>query len=237
MDFSGGCCSPVLLILYYPYKTVIFDVEYTYNHFFYVFTRCRRCSVCCKSRGMFWLRRAQTEVMQSSRTWFVTLTFSPSNHIKNYALTISQYVETLSLRDRDLFFGKKLDHTCIEDVRGLNISDPDLKFRLLCKGFGDKIVLFLKRLRKNTFKKFRYFFVFEKHKSGNPHVHMLIHQEPGDELLKKAEVQEEWIREGFSHVRLLKEDLNTARYVCKYLLKEGSKGIRVRASFRYGSMK
>ncbi|CAL9915480.1 hypothetical protein LSO9J_200001 [Candidatus Liberibacter solanacearum] len=26
------------------------------------------------------------------------------------------------------------------------------------------------------------------------------------------------MREGFSHVRLLREDLNTARYVCKYLL-------------------
>ncbi|ADR52461.1 hypothetical protein CKC_03560 [Candidatus Liberibacter solanacearum CLso-ZC1] len=56
-------------------------------------------------------------------------------------------------------------------------------------------------------------------------------------ILKKAEDNEEWMREGFSHVCLLKEDLNTARYVCKYLLKEDAKGIRVRASFRYGSMK
>ncbi|ADR52443.1 hypothetical protein CKC_03470 [Candidatus Liberibacter solanacearum CLso-ZC1] len=237
LDFSGGCCNPVVLVMVYTDIVVIFDIGYKYNYFFYILARCRRCSVCCKSRGMFWLRRAQTEVMRSSRTWFITLTFSPSNHIKNYALTIGQYVESLSIEDRNFFYGKKKYGTIIEDIRSLNISDVDLKFRLLCKGFGDKIVLFLKRLRKNTSKKFRYFIVFEKHKSGNPHAHMLIHQKSGEELLKKAEIQEEWIREGFSHVRLLREDLNTARYVCKYLLKEDSKGIRVRASFCYGSMK
>ncbi|ADR52458.1 hypothetical protein CKC_03545 [Candidatus Liberibacter solanacearum CLso-ZC1] len=72
---------------------------------------------------MFWLRRAQTKVMRSSRTWFVTLTFSPSNHIKNYALTIiGQYVDSLSVEDRNLFYGKKLYQTGIEDVRMLNIS-------------------------------------------------------------------------------------------------------------------
>ncbi|ADR52452.1 hypothetical protein CKC_03515 [Candidatus Liberibacter solanacearum CLso-ZC1] len=237
LDFSGGCSDPVLVIMYYPDQVVIFDVKYNYNYFFYILCRCRRCSICCKSRGMFWLRRAQTEVMRSSRTWFVTLTFSPSNHIKNYALVVGQYVDSLSTEDRDLFYGKKKYGTIFEDLTILNITDVDLKFRLLCKGFGDKIVLFLKRLRKNTSKKFRYFVVFERHKSGDPHAHMLIHQKPGDELIKKAEIQEEWMREGFSHVRLLREDLKTARYVCKYLLKEDSKGIRVRASFRYGSLK
>nr|WP_158402241.1 hypothetical protein [Candidatus Liberibacter africanus] len=50
--------------------------------------------------------------------------------------------------------------------------------------------------------------MFEKHKTGNPHVHMLIHQDPDQELLKKAEIQNEWNYEGFSHVRLLQEDLS-----------------------------
>ncbi|QTP64304.1 hypothetical protein HUT03_05130 [Candidatus Liberibacter africanus] len=83
-----------------------------------------------------------------------------------------------------------------------------MKYNLLCISFGKRVTLFLKRLRTNTKKTFRYFYVFEKHKTGNPHVHMLIHQDPDQELLKKAEIQNEWNYEGFSHVRLLQEDLS-----------------------------
>ncbi|QHZ60182.1 replication initiation protein [Liberibacter phage pCLasGDXH1] len=234
LDFSRRCLFPVVSVLYDTDRLELFN-HYSYFHrFMYLILPCRSCSSCYKNRGLFWLRRAYIEVKRSTRTWFVTLTMTPANHFANHRSMVFNYIDSFPPHERDLL---NVDGrpTEIHLMRKKDIFGENVLFSLLCKGFGNKVSLFLKRLRKNTGKKFRYFFVFEKHKSGDPHVHMLIHQQC-DNLLKKAEVQEEWSREGFSHVRLLKEDLFTARYVCKYLMKEGMKGIRVRASFQYGAL-
>lgn len=47
---------------------------------------CRKCSKCLQYRQMKWRARALTEVTRAKRTWFVTLTFSPS-HLAGILMT------------------------------------------------------------------------------------------------------------------------------------------------------
>lgn len=97
------------------------------------------------------------------------------------------------------------------------------------------VALFFKRLRKNLKQPFAFMYVLERHKSGLPHVHALIH-ERSLRGLRKAELQENWSY-GFTTFKLIEHEngvsaQRAARYVVKYLQKE-QEG-RVRASLRYG---
>lgn len=69
----------------------------------------------------------------------------------------------------------------------------------------------------------------EAHKSGDPHLHILVHEPEGP--VTKALLEKQW-NLGFSHWRLVGADRKAAVYACKYLGKEAL--TRVRASFRYG---
>ena len=73
---------------------------------------------------------------------------------------------------------------------------------------------------------------YEKHRSGFPHLHMLVHEYPGGGEVKKRQLDSQW-KLGFSHWRLLppEEMGKAARYVAKYITKDGG---RVRSSIKYG---
>lgn len=95
------------------------------------------------------------------------------------------------------------------------------------------LTLYMKRLRKQGLK-FRYLAVFEAHKSGKPHIHLLLHEmcQTTYRKLKYA-----WTREGFGEWKIIKGDepVKIAGYVTKYLFKDRENGLcRVRASVRYG---
>lgn len=103
-------------------------------------------------------------------------------------------------------------------------------FEMQANEVAKEITLFLKRVRKQVgVGQLRYLLVREKHKSGLPHYHALIH-ESGETPIRYKVLEDNWTL-GFSKFKLL-DDERTATYVTKYLGK--SNDGRVRASLRYG---
>lgn len=184
-----------------PFAVVLFSWYATGKRkYMTLWTRCRKCKACLKARQWFWTQRIRNEVGAWPRTWFGTLTVNPDARARLcYAASV------------------------LPASRG---NDDD--YRKLCKALGREITLFIKRLRKNNKARFRYFLVFEKHKDGFPHVHLLLHE--WSPISKRA-LEAEW-RIGFTKFKLVKE-MAMALYVAKYLTK--SAGTRVRASGRYGT--
>lgn len=97
---------------------------------------------------------------------------------------------------------------------------------------GREITLYLKRIRKESGARFRYIVVAEKHKSGLPHYHLLLHEQPGCGQLRWKTLSSQW-KLGFSKVKLVEHVKRGVTYVTKYLAKSAE--ARVRASQRYGS--
>lgn len=94
-----------------------------------------------------------------------------------------------------------------------------------------ELTLWFKRLRKKGLK-FRYLAVFEAHRDGRPHIHLLLHETSPATYRR---LTSEW-RAGFSKIRLVKgSPVEAARYCTKYIFKDHESGLcRVRASLRYG---
>ena len=168
-------------------------------------TRCRRCPACLAQRAREWTARAIHEVAGSSRTWFGTLTLGPQVQMAN------------AMRARI----RHPDFSSVSEER---------RFGYLVQAAGPLITKWLKRVRKETGSRIRYVVVAERHKSGLPHFHILVHECDMATPVRKAVLERQWFH-GFSRWKLA--DKWSARYVCKYLAKEAAS--RVRASFRYGS--
>lgn len=98
--------------------------------------------------------------------------------------------------------------------------------------FNRAVTLFLKRLRERigSAGALRYISVTEHHKSGMPHGHLIIHDLRGCIPYRAIRASWSW---GFMRAKLIDESvpLRAARYVTKYIAKEGG---RIRASIRYG---
>lgn len=125
------------------------------------------------------------------------------------------------------------------------MSEAD-QFRRRLREIQRPITLFLKRVRKLSNARIRYVIVCERHVSGDPHFHVLLHElNGGDAVLYKHlagrqdvkdYVPAPW-REGFTNWQLVgdRDELDGKRaayYVAKYLSKSAL--ARVRASKRYG---
>lgn len=169
--------------------------------------RCRKCPECLAHRRRLWTARAVDEIQISQRTWFGTLTVAP--HMRFQVECIAE----TSLR----VGGEYLS----------DLSDTE-RFAYLASHLGMQVTRFLKRVRK-TIPGLRYLLVFEKHKDGWPHVHLLLHESLTP--VRKAVLESQW-RLGFSHWRLVDREAKAATYVCKYLAKDAL--TRVRASQNYG---
>lgn len=183
-----------------------------------IHVRCRRCEPCLKAKSAFWKLRAMHETGQSTRTWFVTLTWSDA------ALLRALYAVDASGLDKSQLFAARL------------------------KYLAPQVTKWLQRIRKGlrtcgeTQVSFRYLLVWEEHDSedtaenrrGMPHAHLLIHEQ--GQTISKRRVEREW-KEGFAKARLVEgvnpaEIHKAAAYVCKYIAK--SMLSRVRASAGYG---
>lgn len=174
-----------------------------------IHTPCRRCSYCLRRRANGWRYRAQNEIAFAARTWFATFTLSPENQF------------------RCMLDAKKL---CRKGgTLWTQLSDDEM-FTFRCKAISPEITKYFKRLRKNTNAKLRYCLVSEKHKSGDPHFHALIHEVDAGLPVTYRELTQNWGL-GFSTFKLV-EDKRAAFYVSKYLSK--SLLSRVRASQGYG---
>lgn len=170
--------------------------------------RCRKCEGCLAHRRRLWTARAVDEIDVSQRTWFGTLTVCPAERFK--------------MRVR-------ADLNCHNSGTPWSSLDTAEQFKALAAELNKEATRALKRLRKVTGRSFRYLLVTEKHKSGDPHLHILIHEQSG--AISKRQLEACW-RYGFSKWKLVDRDRGAAVYVCKYLAKDAL--TRVRASLKYG---
>lgn len=172
--------------------------------------RCRKCPNCLRTRARQWAMRAKTEIAASSRTWFGTLTMTPSEHHLAFSRAIVMYKDSTGI--------------------DLERADSDVQFKERVKALTPEVTRWLKRLRKNSGAKLRYILVAEAHKNGLPHFHILVHEAHGSGMVKHAQLAEAW-NLGFTRFKLV-ENTGSAWYVCKYLSKSALS--RVRASVGYG---
>lgn len=107
---------------------------------------------------------------------------------------------------------------------------PHEQFMERMTEIGREVTLYLKRVRKESGARVRYLLVAEAHKTGLPHLHILVHEASPDKPVRHKTLEGQW-KLGFTRFKLA-HDVKTASYVCKYI----SKALlaRVRASLRYG---
>lgn len=179
--------------------------------------RCRKCPECLNQRRILWTERALRETEFSWRTWFGTLTVRPQQRYIYKLRTIA------ALRDR------AVDYDTLTEGE---------QFKYTCQAIGKDLTLMIKRLRKSQGGAggLRYFFVFERHKDGFPHLHCLLHEQGPDFEVRKLSLHANWPH-GFSSWKIVSEhgefDRKAVTYVAKYLSK--SADARVRASLKYGA--
>lgn len=172
---------------------------------------CRRCPSCLRLRAARWRARAIEEYKASSRTWFCTFTLEPHEQ----ALAI--------WRARDRLAKRSLS---FEEL------SADAQFAEQVRAISPAITKYLKRVRKATSARIRFIWVAERHKTGYPHFHALIHETDPACPVRKSVLREQW-RLGFSTFKLV-DSPRAASYLCKYLSKELS--TRVRSSLGYGNI-
>lgn len=172
--------------------------------------RCRRCEACLRARQVLWARRAASELKLAGRTWFGTLTLRPT--------------EQQRLRDLARL-------RCSRSGVDFDAQTYAEQFRDVWRELGPQVTRYLKRVRKASACSLRYLCVVERHQSGDPHLHLLVHECAGT-LVTKALLEQQW-QLGFTRWKLADARPNLAWYLCKYLAKTNV--ARVRASKGYGS--
>lgn len=175
-----------------------------------IHTRCRRCRNCLEQRRRLWGARSAAETRLWPRTWFGTLTLRPEAH------------HLMLARAR-----AKLDRQGVD----FETLPEDEQFRLREAQSWRELSLYLKRVRAAYKGRLRHYTVTEKHQTGLPHYHCLIHQCSASEPLTYRVVAQKWDW-GFVKFKLVNE-ASEVGYVSKYLSK--SPAARVRASRDYGS--
>jgi len=187
-----------------------------------LWVRCRQCPPCLRANMWRWLRSMEGHILDGAangkRTWFGTITLRPEAQ----GATLHQAM-------------LKWMH---EHAHGSGVpdwwDDPncDFRFAMHREVLLHELQKYWKRLRKAGHQ-FKYIVVFERHKSGWPHMHCLVH-EVGDKITKAA-LQGQWPH-GFTQMKLVDGDARKAAYyVSKYLSK--SRQARQLASVRYDLVK
>ena len=146
------------------------------------------------------------------RTWFGTLTLAPQSHFE----VVSRIRLRLAKRGEDF-----------------DTFPETRQFSERVHEIGKEITLWLKRVRKESAAKLRYVLVAERHKSGLPHFHLLVHEVCEDRPVAERTLRKQW-HLGFSQFKLVAQgdETRTAGYVAKYLTKSAL--ARVRSSVGYG---
>lgn len=174
--------------------------------------RCRRCPQCLAARARLWRERMEYETRLASRTWLGTLTLSAQAHHLMMCRASTRLRRSAVCWDR-------LTETEQLIERHSEISK--------------EITLWLKRVRSQSEADIRLICVMERHKTGLPHYHLLIHE--GAAPVVKRVLQSQW-KLGFTNFKLIEAEATAhakaCRYVAKYLMKSAE--ARVRASVRYG---
>lgn len=213
-DVSGNCsrAKPVEL----SGRKFIDVIDQAHSAGLDLEVRCRKCTECLRARSHLWRLRATEEATHSARTWFGTLTLSPESH----ALSLAR------CRQKEALNG--IDFDCLSEGE---------QFAVLVHDSGREITKYLKRIRKQSSATLRYLLVVEKHASGLPHFHMLVHEPFIGQSIGERQLRKQW-QLGFSKWNLVKGcgEAVTPKaifYACKYIAKSAE--TRVRASLHYGT--
>lgn len=233
-DISGGCTDTYwTTYVGRPEVNVVqarneFDEDKRNTHFEYhpgkrgtvhvdIGTRCRRCANCRNYRRWEWDHRMTEELRRAVRSWYGTLTLTPFNQYR---------VEVEARR--------------YQESRGWSWDqmNEDERFRATARFALKEVTLYIKRFRKQAYgpkgkAPFKWICVTERHKSGKPHFHMLVHEVQMRPIPHRI-LSGQW-HQGFEQWRLVKLDENpkiVAGYLCKYLTKDFC--TRIRASEKYG---
>ena len=204
-DISGKCDDPRRIEVAGIGHVKDLDTPSFRRTFVDLDVRCRRCKPCLRHRSFVWSQRATAEINTATRTWFGTLTLSPEAHYQMLCHARARHVEFDALSDCAQF---AMRHVAI----------------------SAELTKWLKRVRKSSGANLRYCLVAERHKSGLPHYHVLIHETRVSKPVRYRDLSDTW-HLGFTKFNLVK-DTRAAQYVCKYLSKDAS--ARVRASIAYG---
>lgn len=152
-----------------------------------------------------------SEAKNAVRTWFLTLTFRPD--FRSQARSRAAVRLARSGVDLDALGQRE-------------------QYEELVKEYTPETQQFIKRVRKNSGRHIRYLLVWEAHKSGDPHAHMLLHEVDGSVTYRV--IEDAW-QAGFSQAKLIPAgDPRAVAYATKYISKSAQ--TRVRASTRYGSV-
>lgn len=173
-------------------------------------TPCRKCKNCLSARKSLWRYRVRAEVAAAGRTWFGTLTLAPEQHY--------------------LMLERARSKAQKSHVPWNELAEPE-RFKRQADASLEEVTKYIKRVRKQSKVPLRYFLITEKHKSGLPHFHMLIHETALKPVTHRI-LSSQWTL-GFEKWKLLPfDDPGSAEYLCKYLSKSVEN--RIRNSFRYG---
>lgn len=205
-DISGGCYAPPTFVL------TCHNSDQSQHRYVDLTTRCRKCEPCLKARAALWRIRMIAETEAATRTWFVTLTLDPGR--QSQALMYAHHRAK---------------------ARGINWAEMNdgERFAYVHRCISPEITLFVKRVRKTSGANLRLCCVAERHKSGHPHYHALLHDVDPEHKLRHRHIVEAW-RWGFSSAKLVEDNdrAKASAYAAKYLTK--SSLARVRASRGYG---
>lgn len=207
VHYAGNCISPVT-IRRNSDKGALF-VDYA--------VRCRRCRPCLLARMHYWAQLAARHVRHSDnegpdgeRTWFGTLTLGPVEQSLALDMAIEKYMARAEGSGVPAWFTE---------------PECDERFRLVREVLVGDVQRYWKRLRKAGHR-FKYMLTFERHKSGLPHMHFLLHEQ--GVRINAAPLQDQW-HAGHTHVALVggpaarKRGITDARragyYCAKYLSK------------------
>lgn len=217
-DIAGNCEQPVPVELkgrqrlyQERYVTITNSNPQSRPRFADMFVRCRKCRTCLNAKAAQWRLRSSGEYRQSERTWLCTLTLDPAAHNRMLFQAHSR------LRKAGVKIGE--------------LSDAEQFLEREAESYRE-LQLWMKRLRKNSGSSLRYLAVTERHKSGLPHYHVLLHErDPERPVRYNRHLKASW-QLGFAKFNLV-SDVRGAVYVVKYLTK--SPEARVRASAHYGA--
>lgn len=184
--------------------------------------RCRKCAACQAERRAAWRARMRVELNVSPRTWFVTLTMRPDEHHRFQVLARRKIAAGAIVRS--------------------DVVEHERLWPVWAQLELEAVTRYLKRVRKGghfrhecgqaleqASTRMRYVLVVERHKSGAPHFHLLVHEMAGYPGFSRRWLSSQWPH-GFGVWKIA--DIRTAGYVAKYVGKEIA--CRVRASRRYG---
>lgn len=217
VHYSGNCERPHRIRRVADRGALLADFE----------VRCRQCPPCLRARSGFWMAAAVANIKATMgdgrRVWFGTLTLRPDWQQALVESAVTRYAEANG--GRIPFWW----------------DDPhcDERFRLVRELLVREVQLYWKRLRKAGHC-FSYLVAFERHKSGLPHIHFLLHE--AGSPITKAKLESPWGC-GFAKAMLVggkrrgKQRLSPeycAWYVAKYLMKDAQ--ARQIASAGYSSI-